>query len=163
MTDRSTTPPGWHDDPEQPGMERHWDGSRWTDNRRAKSEQPPPPPTAITVQTTGNGIAVAAMVCAIVGALFGLTLFFFMFALVLGLLGIVFGVAGGRRVRRGETQRGKGMARTGIIVGVIAIALGIVGVILSGAFEDRHSDLDEIHRDQFPEGEIDQGSVRPEP
>ena len=146
MTDRSTTPQGWYDDPEQPGMERHWDGSRWTDNRQPKSEQPPPPPTAITVQTTGNGIAVAAMVCAIVGALFGLTLFFFMFALVLGVLGIVFGVAGGRRVRRGETQRGKGMARTGIVVGVIAISLGIAGVILSGAFEDLESDLNEIRQ-----------------
>ena len=39
---------GWYPDPEQPGMNRYWDGSAWTDRRQpipdAVAETPAPPP-----------------------------------------------------------------------------------------------------------------------
>ena len=31
-----TTPAGWYDDPEQPAMQRYWDGDAWTDRRQPK-------------------------------------------------------------------------------------------------------------------------------
>jgi uncharacterized membrane protein YhaH (DUF805 family) len=36
---------GWYDDPEHPTQLRYWDGTRWTEERRA-SDVPPPPPFA---------------------------------------------------------------------------------------------------------------------
>jgi len=30
----SSSPAGWHPDPQQPGQERYWDGAQWTDQRR---------------------------------------------------------------------------------------------------------------------------------
>ena len=43
-----TTPPGWYDDPEKPGLERYWDGRAWTEDTQPKAE-PKPPPKATTV------------------------------------------------------------------------------------------------------------------
>jgi uncharacterized protein DUF2510 len=40
-------PAGWYSDSERPG-ERYWDGSKWTDHRRAGGEPPPPPQPAST-------------------------------------------------------------------------------------------------------------------
>src|SRR5262245_23527834 len=36
-------PAGWHPDPDQYGMERYWDGTQWTGDRR---QAPPAPPGA---------------------------------------------------------------------------------------------------------------------
>jgi uncharacterized RDD family membrane protein YckC len=44
-----TTPAGWYPDPEQPGQQRYWDGTAWTENRApmvpadAPVAAPPPP------------------------------------------------------------------------------------------------------------------------
>jgi uncharacterized RDD family membrane protein YckC len=44
-----TTPAGWYPDPEQPGQQRYWDGTSWTENRApivpadAPVGAPPPP------------------------------------------------------------------------------------------------------------------------
>ena len=39
-----SAPASWYDDPDQPGAERYWDGSSWTDRRRPKAHNPPQPP-----------------------------------------------------------------------------------------------------------------------
>lgn len=36
-----TSPAGWYDDPEDPKQQRYWDGSTWTDQRRAQQGPPP--------------------------------------------------------------------------------------------------------------------------
>jgi hypothetical protein len=40
--------PGWYDDPDTPGGKRYWDGSNWTDQRRApeRHDEPPRPEPA---------------------------------------------------------------------------------------------------------------------
>jgi len=38
------TPAGWYDDPEQPGQQRYWDGTAWTEHRAAAGAAPTPPP-----------------------------------------------------------------------------------------------------------------------
>ena len=37
---------GWYDDPEDAARLRYWDGTAWTDERRARDVPPPPPPGA---------------------------------------------------------------------------------------------------------------------
>lgn len=69
----STTPPppGWYRDPSAPHTERWWDGTAWTDHRRApEAPTPPPPPqpgggggrARATVLAAAAGVLVAAIV-----------------------------------------------------------------------------------------------------
>lgn len=147
MPGRATTPPGWHDDPERPGTQRYWDGDQWTDGPQPEPDPAASPPTTVADESTGNRIATAGMVCAIVGSLFGTIPILFVYTLILGFLGISFGITGGRRIKRGETQRGKLMARTAIIVGVVAVVLGFVGAaMVNDALEDPDSGAAEIEQ-----------------
>jgi hypothetical protein len=38
------TPSGWYNDPANPGTERFWDGTQWTEHTRTPPFAPPPPP-----------------------------------------------------------------------------------------------------------------------
>lgn len=63
-----TLPPGWYPDPDAPQEERWWDGTAWTDHRRAPETPGPPRPAggvsgrARAVALTISGILVAALV-----------------------------------------------------------------------------------------------------
>ncbi|MEU1479491.1 DUF2510 domain-containing protein [Streptomyces sp. NPDC005760] len=70
-----TLPPGWYPDPDAPHLERRWDGTAWTDHRRAP--EPPGPPRAAggasgrakAVALTASGVV---LVAAIVSGAFAL-------------------------------------------------------------------------------------------
>jgi hypothetical protein len=64
------TPAGWYDDPEQPGQQRYWDGSAWTEHRApGAAATPPVPPAAPTPPPPGPAAApMAPPVAAPVGA-----------------------------------------------------------------------------------------------
>jgi hypothetical protein len=64
----------------------------------------------------GNGVAVAAMVCGIVGV--------FIFNVVLGPLAVIFGGVGLRNANRGAGRRGA--ATAGLVLGIVDIVLLIV-------------------------------------
>jgi hypothetical protein len=71
---------------------------------------PQPPPRQ------SNGLAIASLVCGIVGMLF--------FGIVLGPLAVIFGAVGLSRANRGASGRGQAIA--GLILGIVATVLAIV-------------------------------------
>lgn len=77
---------------------------------------PQPPPRQ------SNGLAIASLVCGIIGCLF--------FGIILGPLAVIFGAVGLSRANRGAS--GKGMAIAGLILGVIAT---VVAIVLIAAIE----------------------------
>ena len=108
-------PPGWYPDPDQVDTQRYWDGSRWTD-QRAPAAQP---------GSGSNGFAVTALVCGILGVVFGLITVTYFIAWILGAIALIFGILG----RRDANKRGvgKGMSIAGVVLALLALALGTVG------------------------------------
>ncbi|MEV7732673.1 DUF2510 domain-containing protein [Streptomyces sp. NPDC088921] len=70
-----TLPPGWYPDPDAPHLERWWDGTAWTDHRRAP-EGPGPPRSAGGASGRAKAIALTTsgvvLVAAIVSGAFAL-------------------------------------------------------------------------------------------
>jgi Domain of unknown function (DUF4190)/Septum formation len=108
---------------------------------------PPPLPSAApgfgwqpaTPPTRRPGLAIAAMVCGIVGV------FMFWFFGIVPLLGVIFGLVSGRSIKRSNgTLTGLGMARTGWILGLVGLAGGVVFVwaAASGRLDDAGTSAD---------------------
>jgi hypothetical protein len=114
------------------------------------SDQPPPPEQprerqeVVYVERRGSGMAVAALVCGIIGAVIALIPILGIFGIILGLLGLIFGLVGWSKARKGQAG-GKGMAIAGAILGALAIVLGIVGLMIVGdALDQLDQDLQDI-------------------
>ena len=131
-----------------PGWWQASDGKWYPPESRAF----PPPPPGYQVYGYGmpgpaasNGMATAALVLGIIGVVAGLVPFLFFVALPCGILGLIFGVLG--RSRSERTGIGRGNATAGAITGGIAIALGIIGLVILGVIaDDIDDDFDEIER-----------------
>ena len=76
---------------------------------------------AATPAAGSNGLAIAGLVCGLVGALF--------FSVILGPLAIIFGGIGWSRANRGARHRG--MAIAAVILGVIDLILW--GILIAAA------------------------------
>jgi hypothetical protein len=86
-------------------------------------------------------MAVAALVTGIVGAACGLIPLLAFPALVLGLVALVLGLIAARNQKRAGFKRP--LARSGWLLGVAAVALGIIGfAIVNSAVNDLQHDLD---------------------
>jgi hypothetical protein len=82
---------------------------------------PPGSPSPAHAQQSGNGFAVAAFVC----GLLGLLLCWFLIAGgPLALLGIIFGAIGLSKAN--NAGRGKGLATAGLVCGVLGLVIGII-------------------------------------
>lgn len=66
-----------------------------------------------------NSLAIASLVCSVVGVLCGIG----------SILGIVLGVIALNQIKQ-TGQAGRGLAQAGIIVGAVLLALGIIGYIV---------------------------------
>jgi hypothetical protein len=77
---------------------------------------------------TGNGMAVAGFVCALVGI--------FLFQFILGPLGIIFGAIGWARANSGAPR--KGLAVAGVIIGILDLAILIVVLAAGGGHFSYH-------------------------
>lgn len=92
-----------------------------------------------------NGLAIAALVCGIVGVVLGILPWTFWAAWVLGVLAIVFGAIGRRKADREPASGRRSMATAGLILGIVAIVFGIIGlIVLMSFFNDVGSSLNEL-------------------
>lgn len=97
----------------------------------------PPPPGApgyppVNASPGTNGMAIASLVCSLVG-----------WVCAIGpVLGIIFGFIGLNQIKK-SGQGGRGLALAGIIVGIVAIVLGIlwaIFVVIIGVAEQNNQD-----------------------
>lgn len=111
--------------------------------------QPPmqmQPTQVVYVETPrpSKGMAVASITLGIVGACIGMIPLFGLFAFPMGILAVIFGLIGVRKAKR-NGGGGKGLARAGWIMGLVAITLGVVGMqIVSGAIDDLDDGFNDI-------------------
>lgn len=82
-----------------------------------------------------NGLGIAALVLGIIGLLTSWAVFGGLF----GLLAIILGFVGLGRVRRGEASN-RGMSITGIVLGVLSVAIAVLVAVAFGALWDRFKD-----------------------
>ena len=94
----------------------------------------------------GNTVAIVGLVVGIVPLLLAIP--FFPLGLVLGIVAIVLGVMGRRKVKRGETARGGGPARAAIIIGALATLLALLVVVGLVAIFSDDDVQNEIEREQ---------------
>ena len=91
--------------------------------------QPPPggyaPPPAPPAQT--NGMAIAALVCGVLGIVGSFIPVVMYFTAVLAVLGIIFGVMGMKKAK--QIGSGNGLAITGLVLGIVGTIFAIVGII----------------------------------
>ena len=116
--------PGWYADPENPGSERYWDGTFWSDQRRPAGSADVTPSTS-NAPPPSSGFAVTALVCGIIGVV----TFWIYVGLVLGIIAIVFGVLGRKRAQNEPGDGKNGMATAGLVLGIIATAATLLWIL----------------------------------
>ncbi|WP_425832839.1 DUF4190 domain-containing protein [Streptomyces fractus] len=77
-------------------------------------------------QVARNGLGTAALILGVIGALSGLIPLLFWLAGILGVIALILGLTGRGRAKRGEATN-KGIALTGVILGLAAMGLAVFG------------------------------------
>jgi hypothetical protein len=105
----------------------------------------PPTPQPYVVKPR-NGVGVAALVLGLLGLVLTLLVLPAPLGALLGLLALIFGIIGIGRVGRGEATN-RGQAVTGLITGILALALGVfLTVRIGGYLQDHASDFNDLGR-----------------
>jgi hypothetical protein len=140
---------GWYPDPTGRFEYRYHNGGAWTADVATGGQRyvdplsgPPglrPPglpgpqgpvgPTGSPVRRAGNGIALAGMVCGIVGLVTGWVPFFGVIGIVASIVGLSLSIPGLRRSR--DTGERRAFAITGIITSTLGILVGVLGIIFT--------------------------------
>ena len=110
----------------------------------------PPPPSRTSGSKPShrvtNGLAVAALVCGIIGVIAGAIPLLFFLAWVLGVIALVLGFTG-RSASKRRDGAGRKQATAGVILGAVAVILGVVGVvILNNIINDTETKIRESAR-----------------
>ena len=130
-------PAGWFPDPDDASQQRYWDGSAWTEHRVPAAGPGGPPAQAGHASYAGPGVAGPVTSGATIAA------FVMGLLSVIACLGPITGIPAivvGRRARREidssqGSLEGRGLATTGIVVGVVGTILwGLVALFLVGAW-----------------------------
>lgn len=97
----------------------------------------------VYVARPSRGMAVASICLGVVGAVIGLIPILGVFAIACGILAVIFGISGARKVR--QSGGGRALAVSGWILGLVAITLGVIGmVIVDNAIDQFEEDMNEI-------------------
>ena len=105
----------------------------------------PPTPQSYVVKPR-NGAGVAALVLGLIGLVLTLLVLPSPLGALLGLLAVVFGIVGIGRAGRGEATN-RGQAVTGLITGILALALGVFLTVRIGSYlQDHASDFNDLGR-----------------
>ncbi|WP_037647883.1 DUF4190 domain-containing protein [Streptomyces flavidovirens] len=88
-------------------------------------QAPPPPPAQ-----PRNGMGVTALVLGISGVVLGLMVFLFWMSWLPALLALIFGIVGLGHVRKGMATN-RGMALTGMVLGVVGLLLAVGGGVFT--------------------------------
>jgi Protein of unknown function (DUF2510) len=137
---------GWYPDPMGRFEYRYHNGEAWTADVSTGGQRyvdplstapppgpqfaPPPPgrrPT--TGARTGNGIALAGMVCGIVGLVTGWLPFVGVLGIVASIVGLSLSIPGLRRSRASGERRS--FAITGIITSAVGLVVGVLGIVFT--------------------------------
>jgi Protein of unknown function (DUF2510) len=141
---------GWYPDPMGRFEYRYHNGQAWTADVASGGQryvdpvsEPPglrppglpgvPGPTSgpSPVRRAGNGIALAGMVCGIVGLVTGWVPFFGILGIVASIVGLSLSIPGLRR--SSHTGERRSFAITGIITSALGIVVGVLGIIFTVA------------------------------
>lgn len=132
MTDQQL-PSGWFPDPLGRYDHRWFNGRSWTSDVAMNGQRFVDPlgtsPGSHDGPPPGNRSATAALVCGLVGVAIAWMPLVVVAGLVLAILAIVFGAKGLRQ--SGEAGHGKGRAMIGLIAGIVALGVSVVGAILT--------------------------------
>lgn len=93
--------------------------------------EPSPP---VVVERRGNPLAVAALVLGVVGAAMGVVMILAVPALLLGAVAVAIGLFA-LEAAKNPARGGRRTALAGCVLGVLAVALGIVGIVFVGAIK----------------------------
>jgi hypothetical protein len=70
-----------------------------------------------------------------------------LFSLPMSIVAWIAGAQGRRRVARGETAYGDGMAHAGVVLGIVGVILGVIGLVVWIVLIASGLDLEELRRD----------------
>jgi hypothetical protein len=104
------------------------------------------PPTQPYLLKPRNGAGVAALVLGLLGLVLALLVLPAPLGALLGLLAVIFGIIGISRAGRGDATN-RGQAVTGLVCGLLALALGVLLTVRIGNYLQNHaSDFNNLAR-----------------
>jgi len=119
---RETEPPpaGYYPDPQNPALERWWDGLAWAASPEAPALNVAPVVEAPVEPPRNNQFAMASLVLSISWVFF-----------IGSILGVIFGHLAMQQIRESEGREvGRGNAMVGLIVGYAGLACGLLVVLI---------------------------------
>lgn len=134
---------GWYPDPTgrfeyRYHNDRHWTADVANSGQRYIDPIPAPPATVGGLLPSGpstpsgeggNGLAVASMVCGIVGVTIAWVPFFGIAGLIAAVVGLALSVPALRRSK--PTGARRGVAITGLVTSAMGVVLGVLGIVLT--------------------------------